>query len=83
MKNNMKKVGRDASVHPATLSGKIPTYDKGKARMKSANPNGRLAVTQMHDEVWATALELAGGDVTRIERISHDEVIVHNEGWKK
>jgi hypothetical protein len=38
-----------------------------------------IYVTQIHLQVWRTALALAGGDPRRLEIISETEVVVRND----
>lgn len=49
---------------------------KPGARTPKAGP---VIVAKVDPEVWATALVLAHGILTRIERVSETEVIVHNQ----
>lgn len=49
--------------------------EPGKARRVVKAPVTR---TTVDPQVWATALTLAHGVLTRIERVSNTEVIVHN-----
>lgn len=75
----MKRVNRDASLHPATVSDAARIIaEQRRPRRVSAPVNGPVRTSTVDERVWQTALDLCHGVLTRIERVSPTEVIVHN-----
>lgn len=78
---NKPPIRHTASVHPATVTAisqgtltprRRQTYTRGPLR-------GQQYVIKVDPRVWSTALELAGGDATRIQIRSATEVVVTNK----
>lgn len=80
MPKPLKRVCRDASLHPTTVSEAAKHLQK---RTRKAAPRNPVTIVKVDLRVWRKALELAGREISRIEVISPTNVIVHNPGWKK
>lgn len=78
----MKQVRRDASVHPKTVTA-VSQQPPARRRSGSRRAPAKLETVQVHPEVWATALELAGGDASRLQVQGPTEVIVANRSSRR
>lgn len=58
------------------LRGGVPI--KAPTRRSPARHSGRVTFTQVNAEVWKKALEVAGGDKSRLRIVSETEVVVLN-----
>lgn len=80
----MKRMSRDASVAPATVTdisqGKHQRAVAKRAAAKRSHPAGTRGtkVIKPDPRVWRKAKSLAGGNVKRLEVRDHETVIVHN-----
>lgn len=73
----MKKLGRDASLHPATVVAISEGAIRRQRRTRAAPESPpAVALLQVHPGIWKTALRLAEGDATRIRVISATRVEV-------
>jgi hypothetical protein len=78
-------MSRDASVAPTTVTdisrGKHQTgVAKTRQASKRAHPAGtrRVVVIKPDQRVWKQAVQMAGGNVKRLEVRDHETVVVHN-----
>lgn len=77
----MKKVGRDAALHEKAVQAVAKGEVAPRRRTRGANkvdPNGEVNHIRVLPEVWAKALEVSGGDPSRIQVIASDDVVIHN-----
>lgn len=75
---------RTANVHETTVKrahelARLAKKRKGRGEAK----NSRVQSVVIDPRVWQTAMELANGDVTRIQVISETEVLVVNQSRKR
>lgn len=76
-----KRFLHDASLHPATVSALSRRDDRRPVwqRTRAARPpTPEVETTQINPAVWRAAMQLAGGDASRLEIISTSEVRVRN-----
>lgn len=72
------KMSKDATLHEKTVQ-KVARGEVSKPKRKRAAPTKRATTTRhirVDGRVWKVACELAAGDLTRLEVISAEEVIV-------
>ena len=74
----MKRVNRDASVHEKTVQSAGQVKFNGRRKVRSGARSSAVERTQVHPEVMKKALELAGGDASRLRLLSPTEVVVAN-----
>lgn len=81
----MKNMGKDASVAPGTVTdiskGKhLTVVAKTRQAAKRSHPAGtrRVVVIKPDPRVWKQAVQIAGGNVKRLEVRDHETVVVHN-----
>jgi len=83
------EVRQVVSLPPSTVTkAERLTHEQRRARISAGmrrahaergnRVNGPVTSNVIEQEVWHTALRLAHGILTRIERVSPTEVIVHN-----
>lgn len=86
MARPLKKVGKDASVHPATLKKVEPYKPRRPKRPRSVRTTPvivRLDLRLHRKDVVTVALSLAEGDIYRIEQVGTNDLIVHNtRNWR-
>lgn len=78
----MKKVGKDAALHEKSVQAVAKGEVTPRRRKRSANkvdPNGEVSHIRVLPEVWAKALEVCGGDTSRIQVVASDDVVIHNK----
>lgn len=77
----MTRVRERATVHPATVTkvSRGTVQRRKRARQVPVQRAPRLTRADVHPEVWATALGLAGGRASHLEVVSPTEVLVHNQ----
>lgn len=56
----------------------VHTYAAGRRRKPTPTPAPETAHVRVDPRVWQAALDLAGGDVSRLTVVSPTEVTVHN-----
>ena len=84
-----ERIQHTASLAPRTVQAVSTSVIQAPTRrprrpVRTTAPAGAVDVVRIAPEVWATALDLADGDVARIEIISETAVRVHNgPGWRQ
>ena len=77
---------RPATVRDtATVSVSAPvdgTRRRKRRTQAASSMNSRLTRITVDPQVWAAALDLAGGDAARIEVHSSTNVTIHNKPWR-
>ena len=83
----MKKVSRDASLHPSTVKNhKEHTQRRRMPSQLNKNSPVRqisLPFNQLDPRIQAVVLELTGGDKTRIRVLGPEEALVVNQSRLK
>lgn len=82
----MKRVSRDASLHPSTVTNHKQHTRKCLPRQLNKNSPVRqisLPFNQLDPRIQAVVLELTGGDKTRIRVLGPKEALVVNQSRLK
>jgi len=61
-----------------TEAFRVHSFAAAARQHRSSARSGPVLVTRVHPRVWATAIELANGDTSRIRVISPTTVVVRN-----
>lgn len=80
--------GNDLSDQPLIETATVRVTDpvSGAKRRRTRGPGvpvPKVTTVTVDPQVWAAAMQIAGGNTARLEVRSATNVVVHNQPWRK